>query len=174
MSSTPRPGVGGSVGAYQDQFAKQDLCLVAIRKMPPWLFPTASSRNLIQANAIAIPAVSAGVFTDIVSFKVDPGKNGVIKWFANQYVGSGFTDGSGSIIWRLSIDRVAVPGFENIIVSLGTNQIPREVAPVRLFAGRTVRLQVTNVSIVPAGQIIEGSIAGWLYPKDEEPPGALY
>jgi len=171
---SPRQGLDGSVGAYQSNLNKQDLCPVAIRKLPPWLFATASSRNLIQVAAISIPAVSVGAFTPIVDFKIDPGKNGVIKWFANQYVGGGFTDGSGSLIWRLAIDGVAVPGFENIIVSLGTNQIPSEIAPVRLFAGRRVQLLVTNVSIVPAGQIIEGGIRGWLYPKDEEPPAALY
>jgi hypothetical protein len=171
---SPRPGIGGSVGAYQEQFLKQDLVPVAIRKLPPWLFATASSRNLIAVAAITIPAVTAGIFTPIVDFKIDPGKNGVIKWFANQYVGGGFTDGSGAIIWRLAIDGVAVPGFENISVSLGTNQIPSEIAPVRLFAGRRVQLLVTNASIVPAGQIIEGGIRGWLYPKDEEAPAPLY
>jgi hypothetical protein len=174
MSRSPRPGLDGAVGAYQDQFAKQDLCPVIIRKLPPWLWPTASSVNLIKVNAITIPAVTVGVFTDIVNFRVDPGKNGILKWFANQYVGGGFTDGSGSLIWRLLHDGQPVTGFENIIVSLGTNQIPREIAPVRLLAGRLVQLQVTNVSIVPAGQIIEGGISGWLYPKDEEAPASFY
>lgn len=172
--SSARQGLFGSVGAYQDQGDKQGLCPISVRKLPPWLWATVSSRNLIQANAITIPAISAGVFTDIVNFRIDPGKNGVLKWFANQYVGGGFTDGSGSLIWRLSIDNVPVPGFENIIVSLGTNQQPREIAPVLLPAQKVVRLSVTNVSIVPAGQIIEGSVAGWLYPLDEEPPGRFY
>jgi hypothetical protein len=150
------------------------LCPVTIRSLPPWLWATASSRNLIQSAAIAIPAITVGVFTPIVNFIIDAGKNGVLKWFANQYVGGGFTDGSGALIWRLTIDNVPVPGFENIIVSLGTNQIPREIAPVLLPAQKRVQLSVTNVSIVPSGQIIEGGVAGWLYPLDEEPPGRWY
>jgi len=161
------------VNAYQRRLLAEDQCPVAIRRLPPWLFPPASARNLIAANAIIIPAIGAG-FTDIVRVQVDRGKNGVIKWFANQFVGNGFQDGSGSLIWRLLIDGKTVPGFESILVSLGTNQAPREIAPVRLLNARLVELQVSNLAIVPAGQIIEGSIAGWLYPEKEEPPGMLY
>jgi hypothetical protein len=164
----------GSAQAYQEQQDRLGLCPITVRSLPPWLYPTARSRNLILSNAIPLPAVSAGVFTPIVSQIIDAGKNGVLKWFANQYVGGGFTDGSGALVWRLTIDGVPVPGFENIIVSLGTNQIPREIAPVLLPAQKRITLAVTNVSIVPAGQIIEGGIAGWLYPLDEEPPGRFY
>ncbi|HLJ17980.1 MAG TPA: hypothetical protein VKV15_26015 [Bryobacteraceae bacterium] len=161
------------VTAYQQRLLAEDQCPVAVRRLPPWIFPPASARNLIAANAIIIPAIGAG-FTDIVRVQIDRGKNGVIKWFSNQFVGGGFTDGSGSILWRLLIDNRTVPGLESIAVSLGTNQVPREIAPVRLLNARLVQLQVSNVSIVPAGQIIEGSIAGWLYPEKEEPPGMYY
>jgi hypothetical protein len=164
----------GSVSAYQEQMEKQGLCPVAIRHLPPWLFPTSSSVNLIRSGAILLPPITAGIFTDVLKFRVDPGKNGIFKWLANQYIGGGFTDGSGAIIWRILYDGKTVPGLGDIDVSLGTNQNPREIAPVRLKAQRIVQLQVTNASIVPAGQIISGSIAGWMYPQDEEAPGTLY
>jgi hypothetical protein len=154
--------------------AVDDLCPVAIRIFPLWNFPSASSVNMLKPGAIPLPAISAGLWTDIVNFRVDKGKNGVMKWFANQYVGGGFTDGSGNLFWRLLHDGKPVTGFEMIPFSLGTNQAPREVAPVHLMADRIVELQVTNAGIVPASQIIEGGVFGWLYPKDEEPPGIFY
>jgi hypothetical protein len=171
---SPRQGLGGSVEAYLRQTNKQDICPVAIIRLPIHLFPSTKSFNLIRTATIVIPPVSAGVFTDIVAFRIDPGKNGILKFIANQFVGGGFTDGSGALTWRLLHDEKPVTGLENINVSLGTNQLPSEIAPVRLLANRFVRLQVTNASIVPAGQIIEGGLRGWLYPKDEEAPGANY
>jgi hypothetical protein len=174
MGSSPRQGLGGSVESYLRQTNKQDICPTAIIRLPIHLFPSASSFNLIRAATITLPAVSAGVFTDVLNFRVDPGKNGILKFIANQFVGGGFTDGSGSLIWRVLHDGKPVTGLENIIVSLGTNQLPSEIAPVRILANRLVQLQVTNVSIVPSGQIIEGGLRGWLYPKDEEAPGANY
>lgn len=172
--TTPRQGPHGSINSYQEDFLKQDLVPIAVRKLPPWLFPTASSVNLLKAGVIPLPAIAAGVWVDIVKFRIDKGKNGVIKWFANQYVGGGFTDGSGNILWRLLHDNSPVPGFEAVPVSLGTNQQPREVAPIHLFADRIVQLQVQNLGIVPATQLIEGGVFGWLYPKDEEPPSLFY
>ena len=84
----------------------------------------------------------------------------------NNFLGGGFVDGSGSIVWQLLIDGVPYPNFEAIIASLGNPANPSLIGAVQLRERQRVQLVVKNVSVVTAGQLIGGRLSGYFYPLD--------
>jgi len=141
----------------------------AVNVRPPaYLEMPADGIPFNEVNYVNLPAIGAEVA--IVSFMVSPGMHGVIKWIGNNFVGAGFTDGSGSIIWQITIDGQPVRNHQRIIGSLGSPASPSETAPIRLFENTTVELNVTNVSIAVAGQLCGGRLSGWLYAMEDDGP----
>jgi hypothetical protein len=144
-----------------------------VLQLPPHNFMPAKGTAFNRATYITIPAV--GVTAIVLQFTVPAGKNGIIDQIANNFVGGGFTDGSGAIVWRVLLDNVPAPGLENMIASLGNPAAPSRTAPVRIFENQLIELVVQNVSInPPAGQLIGGRLSGYFYPKDSEEKGIWY
>jgi hypothetical protein len=143
----------------------------AVTELPPWIFPPVNSIAFDNAGDILLPAIGVGE-TVVFQFTVPTGHNGVIKEIANAFIGSGFTDGSGQIIWRILQNNQAVRGKENILNSLGSVAIPSRVgggAYIRIIENDIIALTVNNVAIAPAGQLIAGRLSGWFYKKDIDP-----
>jgi hypothetical protein len=135
----------------------------------PWIVQPPDSESFHLASGIAIPAQD-GLFHTVVQIQVPPGRNGVLNKIANVFVGGGFNDYSGNIIWQ--IVRNPGPGittaernYENIQASLGSTAIPGKIAGIRIFENDTIALVVKNVNIAVAGQIIGGLLGGWFYPR---------
>lgn len=140
---------------------------------PIWLFPSADSQAFDYVNYVALPAVgntaAQGV---IISFRVPAGMNGIIKRFGNAYVGSGFTEGSGALVWQLLADSVPVPNYEAIPASLGATANPSEVSSIRIRENQLIQLVILNLALVVGGASSGGRLGGWFYPKDQEPAGS--
>jgi len=109
-----------------------------------------------------IPALGAQLV--ILEFTVPQGSNGSIKWIGNNYVGAGFTEGSGALVWQILADGQPIRNFENIIGSLGNPASPSETAPIRIYEGQLIQLVCTNVSVPVSGQLLGGRLSGWYYP----------
>ena len=172
-TSAPYPGLATMPPANPtaDELAKSlsDAFANAVNVRPPaYLEMPADGIPFNEVNYITLPAIAAEAA--IVSFLVSPGMNGVIKWIGNNLVGAGFTDGSGSIVWQITIDGQPVRNHEHIIGSLGSPASPSETAPIRLYENTTVQLTVTNVSIAVAGQLCGGRLSGWLYAMEDDGP----
>lgn len=140
--------------------------------LPPWLYQPVSGLPFNPTSYVALPAIGADA--TIVQYVVPAGQNGVIVQMGNNFVGGGFVDGSGSIIWRLLIDDAPYPNFGAIIASLGNPAAPSYIGSVRLFEKQKVQLIVRNVSIVVAGQLVGGRLSGWSYPRVLEPPATFF
>src|SRR5216684_7166269 len=143
--------------------------------LPNWIFPSINSVAFDNAGDIALPAI--GVETTIFTFPVPKGFNGVMKEIANAFIGSGFTDGSGAIIWRILQNTQAMRGKENMLNSLGSVAIPSRIGGggfIRILENDIITMTALNVAIVPGGQIIAGRLSGWFYPKDEDPQGIWF
>jgi hypothetical protein len=148
---------------------------VIVLGLPNWVFPSMNSVPFDAAGDIVLPAV--GVESVIFSFTVPQGFNGVLKEIGNAFIGGGFTDGSGAIIWRILQNNQAVRGKENIQNSLGSVAAPSRIGGggfIRVLENDIVAMSVLNVSIVPSGQLIAGRLSGWFYPKDEDPTGIWF
>lgn len=143
--------------------------------LPNWVFPSMNAVAFDNAGDIVIPAV--GVESPIFQFQVPRGMNGVMKEIANAFIGGGFTDGSGAIVWRVLQNNQAMRGKENVVNSLGSVANPSRIGGggfMRISENDLIQMVVLNVSVVPAGQIIAGRLSGWFYPKDEDPTGIWF
>lgn len=118
--------------------------------------------------AVTLPAIGAEVV--VVQFNVPRGKNGVVVRISNQFVGGGWTEGTGDLVWRIEADGVPVRDYESIIASLGTTSNPadRRGNPIRVFENQVVRLICNNVAVPVAGQPLLGLLGGWFYPIEQE------
>jgi hypothetical protein len=126
-------------------------------RMPPDGFP------FNEVNYVAIPAV--GVTAAIITFKVPGGMNGVIRRMGNNFIGAGFQDGSGNLVWQILADGQPIRNHQNILGSLGNPANPAETDPIRVYEGQTISLVVTNVAVAPvAGQLSGGRLSGYYYP----------
>ena len=133
---------------------------------PPYLQMPPDGIPFNEVNYVALPAIGATAV--IVSFMVSPGMNGVIKWIGNNFVGAGFTDGSGDIIWQITADGQPIRNHQHIIGSLGSPASPSETPPIRLFENQLIELTVENVSIAVAGQLCGGRLSGWYYAMEDD------
>jgi len=146
-----------------------------VLQLPNWIFASINSLAFDNAGDIGLPAI--GVEATIFSFQVPRGFNGVMKEIGNVFIGAGFTDGSGQLIWRILQNGVAVRGKENIQNSLGSVAIPSRIGGggfIRILENDIIAMTVLNAAIAPAGQLVAGRLSGWFYPKDEDPLGIWF
>ena len=143
--------------------------IVAVQK-PPWIDPTAGSQPFRRQASVALPAI--GAEATVVTFPVPAGKFGMIFRLANQFNAAGWTEGTGHLTWRLEIDGVPVPGYHNILASMGSMSNPADLEkePIRIREGQTVALICANVApgVGVSGQFLLGLLAGYFYPLSAE------
>jgi hypothetical protein len=145
----------------------QDVIAGGTYNLPPWIYPPAEFWPIDQANYVGLPAIGANAI--VVSFQVPPGHNGIITTYGNNFVGGGFQEGAGTIVWQIARDNAVIDGYDNIVASLGSVSSPtRHPSGFRIFENQIITLVVTNVSIVVAGQLSGGRLMGYYYPKQYE------
>lgn len=129
-----------------------------------------SREPFYQQSSVAMPAVGASA--TVLSFVVPSGKNGFIWKMAIDFVGAGFTEGSGTIVWKIFRDaalRKAVKGFNNLVASVGAVPNPVEVPAIQIYENEVISVVVYNVGAgAPAGQVSVAAMIGWFYPKAQE------
>ena|SRR6266403_6159098 len=137
--------------------------------MPPWIYPPSEAEPIDDIAYVALPAIGASAV--VLARTIEPGYNSVFLALANNFVGGGWTEGSGSVTWQVLIDGAALPGYDSIPASLGSPANPvRHPSGFRVFESSTIQLIVTNVSVVLAGQLSGGRWQGYFYPKEYEDP----
>ena len=143
--------------------------------LPPWIYPPTNWENIDQDNYALVPAIGSTVI--IISYVVPPGRNGVIKGVANNFVGGGWVEGTGDFIWRILVDGTPPPGatsYDSIVASLGNPASPTGIAGFRIFENQVLTLVGFNNpagpsgGVVVAGQRVGARFVGWNYPTDIE------
>jgi hypothetical protein len=150
-------------------------CSVIVPQLPVQNFMPPGGKPFEFAAGVTIPAI--GATATVVSFVVPKGQNGFIRRIANVFVGGGFTDFSGTIVWQILLDQtknVVAPGFDNIVASLGAVSNPTNIDGIHIFEGATAALIVKNVSVVVSGQLIGGRLGGSFHPIPQEPPNLAF
>lgn len=150
-------------------------CAVVVPQLPVQNFMPPSGKPFEFHGGVLLPAV--GVTATVFNFVVPKGNNGYIRRIANVFVGGGFTDFSGAVIWQILLDQVknvVAPNFDNIIASLGSVSNPSKVDGIHIFEGSQVALIVKNISVVVAGQLIGGRLGGSFHSIREEPPNLAF
>lgn len=132
------------------------------RGIPNW-------ENIDLLNYVALPAI--GATAPIVTYVVPPGRNGLIYKVACNFVGGGWVEGSGDVLWRILVDGSPPPGatsYDAILGSLGSPANPVEIPGFRIFENQVLTLVAANVAVVVAGQKVGARLIGWNYPTDSE------
>lgn len=145
------------------------------RDLPPHLYPPRTWENVDQLSYVLIPAI--GSAATVLTYIVPIGRNGIINKVANNFVGGGWTAGTGDLIWRILIDGAPPPGatsYNNIVDSLGSPAQPVGISGFRIFENQTLTVVVfnnpagINGGVVVAGQLSGARLMGHLYPRDME------
>lgn len=136
---------------------------------PLWIDPPDQWENVDLFNYVALPAI--GAQANVLSFQVPLGRNGKIFAIGNNFVGGGWAEGSGNVIWQVLVDGAPPAGamsYDSILGSLGSPASPTRIAGFRIFENQILSLVVKNVNVVLAGQLSGGRILGYLYPREME------
>jgi hypothetical protein len=141
---------------------------VIIKRLPPYLFEPPNAVPFDEVAYVALPAIDPALFTDVVAFTVPPGFNGVVAWKANVFIGGGWVEGTGDVVWQIAIDGVPVRNYQNILASFGSTANPPRTSVLRVLEGQRVSFRVRNNAVVVAGQRVGARLAGWFYPLTEE------
>jgi hypothetical protein len=146
----------------------------------PWLDPPEGYAPYDYQASATLPAVGAGstvpqltgatgatavVDTNGLGLIVDNGYDGVINSLSCNFTGAGFTDFSGQIIWILFADSKPIRNFNNIQAQKGTVQIPRDIAPIRIYSGQTITWVVIHASNPSLNGEVVCTLTGYVYPN---------
>jgi hypothetical protein len=143
--------------------------------LPPWIYQPVNWENVDQINYALVPPI--GSTAVIISYVVPPGRNGIINKVACNFVGGGWVEGSGDIVWRILVDGTPPPGatsYDSILASLGGPSQPTGIAGFRFFENQVLQFVAfnnpsgANGGVVVAGQRVGARFTGWNYPLDIE------
>lgn len=142
-----------------------------VQAFPVHLFPPPEAENLDFSGYVLLPAIAATA--TVVEITVPPGRNGILRGIANNFVGGGWVEGTGDVVWRLQRNGADfVQGYDNILTSLGNPSNPTIIPGfIRILEGEVITLQVFNNAVVVAGQRSGGRLLGWFYPREYEENG---
>lgn len=149
-------------------------CAVTVPQLPVQNFMPPGGKPFLVEGGIVIPAI--GATATVISGIVPRGQNGFLRRFGNVFIGGGFTDFSGAVVWQILLDQVknvVAPGFDNIIVGHSVSN-PLNLDGIHIMENSTFALIVKNISVVVAGQLIGGHFSGAFHPIPQEPPNLAY
>lgn len=139
--------------------------------LPPWIYPPPDFDNIDQLNYVILGAI--GVEVTIISFFCPLGHNGIINKIGNNFVGGGWVEGSGAVVWRILVDGTPPPGatnYDSILGSLGSPANPVSIPGFRIYENQLLTLTALNVSVVLSGQLVGARFIGYDYPREYEDP----
>lgn len=141
------------------------------RDSSPWLMMPSGGEPFRFPNQSSVTLGAIAADTVVVAFNVPRGKNGAITIISNQFVGGGWTEGTGDLVWRIDINGVSCQGYNSILASIGSMSNPADLRfnPIRIRENDFVQLILNNVNVGVAGQMLLGQLGGFFYPLQQEP-----
>lgn len=134
----------------------------------PWLNMPASGEQFNYVGSIACPP-DDGLDYEVAAFLCPPGYEGVLWAVAWGYEGTGYIEGSGSVLWRCSVNRRYPRGFDQVPLQLGRTNLWQLPAPVRFRANERLLIEVSVPAGSPvatgAGNYVFGTLSGYIWPS---------
>lgn len=138
----------------------------------PWLIEPPDSESFHIGAGISVPAISATVFTTVVSVTCPVGRNGVIKRIANVIVGGAWADFSGDAIWQIvrnpgagnNTGGFAERNYQRVDFSTAVTNAPTQISGIRIFENDVIQWVLRNVALptnIKAGALL----SGYFYPR---------
>jgi len=151
------------MGQINPQVAKAQGNSVSTVQYNPWGAYPAGRLPFDEVASRDLPAVGTGD-TPVLTFTVPSGFDGVGMWYSINFLGGGFTEGSGDIVWRILQNGTAMRNFENITSERGSLQIPRFLANLQFYGRDIISIVVNHIANVAlTGQVVV-TMNGYYYP----------
>lgn len=148
-------GVTPQMGAPRSAY---DQSIITHMMQSPW------DHEFHEAAPVTLAA--SAVRQEVVSFTPGPARCGIVRGVA---MGVALLSDFDNIRWAIEIDRMAQPGFDNIIGPFGVFIYPKPVL-MPLNPDQTVRIVATNLTAV-AIPLVTGYLMGTHFPLDVLPGG---
>lgn len=132
---------------------------------PPWVDPPDNALPFDPPGVINTPIIGNNAI--LVQILVPDGYDGVIKRFSCN-VNAPFVEGSGDLIWRMTVDGKPVRNYDNMLVQMGTPANPRVTDGIRIFSGQVVAITEFNIAYAALATQSYGFLSGYYYPKPKE------
>lgn len=137
--------------------------------IPPWRSLPSNGKRIHVTQAITRPSVE-NVDVQVLSYRVPVGWDGVISSVVHLFTGSGFSEASGDLVWRVKVNRWWLKNLDAVTVTMGSLQFPYELegGGYRIYSGEDVSVAVSlgtgaTGRLDPQGRVV-CSLAGWIYP----------
>ena len=141
----------------------------------PWSFPPPRASRVFRFASLLSPAPATE--TEVLLYRVPQGYRFWLRSIVLNYVGAGFTAGSGDILWTLDKNRPVgtaplqgetIQGFGNVPFPLGSFQYPWPLElPELLGPTDELRSKVIVTAAIPTGgnNYFHSIVCGWLEPE---------
>jgi hypothetical protein len=130
--------------------------------LPPWYYPPPNFQAFDVQAVLATPAT--GTTGTILTLTVPQGYSSAVRRISLNVIGPGFVQGSGSMIFSITVDNAPYKNYAQILTEMGSFQNPRPTDGVLANSGQVYRVLVQNVSYSALGTNIVASLGGWFYP----------
>lgn len=140
----------------------------------PWIEPPADHEPFDITGSVACPAAGT-TDTQVISLRCPYGYQGVLLGVGHRYIGTGFVEGSGDILWSVRVGGRFPNGYGAINISLGSAEQSRPVfGAIRFYENELIEYLVTVPAASPiatgAPNYMIAMLAGYTWPaqRNEE------
>jgi hypothetical protein len=154
---TQADGAGGALGALAFLLRK-----LIDKLLPPWYYPPVNFQAFDKQGVLVTPAIGASGI--VLTLTVPQGYASACRRLSINVVGPGFVQGSGELVFSVTVDNAPYKNYASILTEFGSVQIPRDTDGILANSGQVYRVTVLNVSYAALGTNIVASLGGWFYP----------
>ena len=131
---------------------------------------TGMRKNFFERGKLLTPADGGLANWSVVQFTVPTGHFGLILGYYCNYMGTGFVQGSGDIVWRLRVGNAWMRNMGNLQFAMGSLSNPFSMPLMQLLTSDdtiTFAVNVPNTSgLIQVGtSYILCGLQGWYYPN---------
>jgi hypothetical protein len=143
--------------------------------LPPYIQPPKNSVRWQPRASLAIPVAPAGVDQLVFGERIPLGYDGILIALTNVWNGTGFLEASGTITWRVKIDRRFIPFYDTIVTTLGSLSVPFDVVGqgIPLLSGQLVQYFVNFAAgsemILNNNGLTICAATGYIWPRERKP-----
>lgn len=157
-----RTGGAGAAGINAGSYAPAGTWPGGAGSIPPWVEMPPGGRPFRYDAVIQTPAAGTQDFA-LIAFRVPNGYIAAIKRHAHTYLGPGFSEGSGDLVWKMSIDGAHSPGYDYMTTTITPEQGGVEGA-ILAQAGQVVQYTISVAPGAVAGEKSLALLQGYFYP----------
>jgi len=130
----------------------------------PWIFLPPGFESFDLTGSIATPTTTAQA--TVLELAVPEGWDGIVNKIANVFIGTGFIEASGDLVWQILYNsNQPVKNYGAITTTFGSVAQPRDISGFIVRSKQTIQYRVTN-TVAPTlsgGSYIYCTLSGYFW-----------